>query len=92
MRTVAPKLDNNQIVTGYLFYIRILSQSVYQFQIATDKTAESCYNLRKRYAIYGKQNEHDSGTKPGRHFFIWESNERLGNMPHDTGKNIKYPH
>ena len=24
--------------------------------------------------------------------FIWESNERLGNMPHDTGKNIKYPH
>ena len=24
VRTVAPKLDNNQIVTGYLFYIRIL--------------------------------------------------------------------
>lgn len=39
-------------VTGYLFYIRVLFTIRKTIQIATDKTAESCYNLRKRGMLF----------------------------------------
>ena len=39
-------------VTGYLFYIRVLFAIRKTIQIATDKTAESCYNLRKRGMLF----------------------------------------
>jgi hypothetical protein len=39
-------------VTGYLFYIRVLFAIRKTIQIATDNTAESCYNLRKRGMLF----------------------------------------
>ena len=46
------KSYENLIASIYLFYIRVLFATRKTIQIATDKTAESCYNLRKRGMLF----------------------------------------
>ena len=47
---------------------------------------------KERNTIYDKQDKNHSGTEPGGRFFIWESNERHGDLPQSAGKNTKRPH